>query len=169
MWYACLPRPSPELAKVMTRHRFGLVWLALLSGTRAGTIWRAAAAEEALDDVARRGREILLRYRDTIYPPGAAEATAIGANQAYAVFLLHRAEAEIEDANRRLAAMLRPLVQEGYWITTKESDDRLYWQQTMLIKLLLDPATRPRLSDENAELIKSLLWNFVVGFSDTYR
>jgi|GEM_PF-3754446 len=108
------------------------------------------------------------RYLDSIYPNGSTSAAAMGANQAFVSLALHRNAAEISDTNERLAAMLKPFVQEGYWITTPENDLRLYWQQTMLIKLLLDPRTRDRLSPENHALIKQLLWNFVQGFASTY-
>ena len=128
----------------------------------------SASLAPPVDFVAQRGREIQERYISAIYPDKHPSATVIGADQAYTSLFLHRSDIEVQDTNEKLTTYLKPFVADKYWITTKEEDFRLYWSQTMLIKLLLDPATRTRLSPENQRLIKQLLWNFVEGFGEAY-
>ena len=119
------------------------------------------------DPVALRGQAVLGRYVDLLYAAGHPK-TPLGSQQVYAILALNRSVAEVKDANERLTNMLEPLLEEQYWIDTSPSDFRLYWQQTLLIKLVLDPALVGRLSLTNQALIKRHLFNFIEGFSEEY-
>ena len=151
--------------ELWSRRQFSVFFLALTT-----PIPKAIAAEQTQilgDEVSKRGRAVLERYADLLDAPKHQE-TAIGGEQAFAILALNRSEAEIQDANRRLAKELTPFLDEKYWIKTDPSDFRLYWQQTALIKLMLDPKLANRLTSENQNAIRKLIANFFRGFSDEY-
>ncbi len=127
----------------------------------------AAPSGGAEDDVARRARAVLARYVELLEAPGHPQ-TPIGGQQAFAILALNRSAADVQDANRRLAAGLAPFVAEHHWIDTPVNDPHLYWQQTTLMALLLDPALADRVTEGNRSAIKQLLFNFLLGFSDEY-
>lgn len=119
------------------------------------------------DAVAQRATALLNQYLDLFYPsdrstmPAAVEATV-----AFASLYLNRSPEIVADTNKKLTAFLTPFVEKQYWLSPKADSSSLYWNQTMLIKLALQDETKSRLTQQNINLIKELLWSFLVGFND---
>jgi hypothetical protein len=119
------------------------------------------------DNVSKRGRAVIERYVDLLEAPIHLE-NPIGGEQVFAILALNRSEQEIADANRRLAKEIIPFIKEKYWLKTAIDDFRLYWQQTALIKIMLDTRLCSRLTIANRYEIRELIANFFEGFSDEY-